>query len=70
MDKVSDEILLKFYLLVVVFLFLSFYEGFGIFILEVMVCGIFVIIFNVIFMLEVVDKVVLFINFELYVFIF
>lgn len=44
--------------------FFSLWEGFGFFVLEVMGCGIFVIIFNILFLLEVVGDVVILVNFK------
>lgn len=47
---------------VIVLVYFLKYEGFGLFILEVMVCGCLVIICKIVLILEVVGIVVLYIN--------
>lgn len=54
---VLDDVLLVFYFGIWVFVYLLIYEGFGLLLLEVMVCGVFVIVLNCFLLFEVVGNV-------------
>lgn len=62
-DFVLFEDMFLFYNVIEVLVYLFFYEGFGFFFVEVMVCGIFVIVFNIIFLFEVCYELVFLIDF-------